>query len=145
MLSKLCQILMLTNTNYADAQCPPSTLRSAPVIHELPSASKKTAGALKSSGTPSLPSKAPAIHVFSTSGSASRSASVIAVRMYCKLSVTCECDMLDEKAYPWRQCVHSDAMSPPFLSNRPAHLLYSCLGSIVSRTRQALQLSVRTF
>jgi len=66
------------------AVCPPSTLKSVPVTKLLPLESKNTAGALKSSGAPSLPSKAPAIHVFSTSGSAARSASVIAVRMYCE-------------------------------------------------------------
>lgn len=48
----------------------------------LPSASKKTAGALKSSGTPSRLRSAPAIQTFSTSGSAANNASVIAVLMY---------------------------------------------------------------
>lgn len=52
----------------AEAQCPPSTLKSVPVINPLPSASIYTVGALKSSGTPSRPSSAPRIQVSSTSG-----------------------------------------------------------------------------
>jgi hypothetical protein len=67
---------------YADAQCPPSTLRSAPVMKLLPGASRNTVGALKSSGSPSLSKSAPAIQVFSTSGSAASRASVMAVRIY---------------------------------------------------------------
>jgi hypothetical protein len=57
-------------------------LKSAPVIQELPYASKNTVGALKSSGAPSLPRRAPAIHVFSKSGSLASNSSVIAVLMY---------------------------------------------------------------
>lgn len=69
----------------AAAVCPPSTLKSVPVMKLLPLESKNTAGALKSSGAPSLPRRAPAIHVFSTSGSAANKASVMAVRMYCDI------------------------------------------------------------
>jgi hypothetical protein len=72
-----------SHSSQAAAVCPPSTLKSVPVMKLLPLESKNTAGALKSSGAPSLPSRAPAIHVFSTSGSAASRASVIAVRMYC--------------------------------------------------------------
>lgn len=71
----------------ADAQCPPSTLRSAPVIQELPGDSKKTVGALKSSGAPNRFNNAPAIHIFSKSGFVARSASVMAVLIYPGLSV----------------------------------------------------------
>lgn len=67
---------------HAEAQWPPSTLKSAPVMKELPSDSKKTAGALNSTGVESLPRSAPAIHVFSTSGSAWRSWFVMSVIMY---------------------------------------------------------------
>lgn len=67
---------------YAEAQWPPSTLRSAPVMNELPCDSRNTAGALKSSGAPSLPRSAPAIQIFSSSGFVARSASVMAVLMY---------------------------------------------------------------
>lgn len=67
---------------YAEAQWPPSTLRSAPVMNELPCDRRNTAGALKSSGAPSLPRSAPAIQTFSRSGFVARSASVMAVLMY---------------------------------------------------------------
>ncbi|KAK4106416.1 Dak1-domain-containing protein [Parathielavia hyrcaniae] len=67
--------------DYADAQWPPSTLKSAPVMNELPAPSRKTAGALKSSGAPSRSSSAPAIQIFSSSGAVASRSSVMAVRM----------------------------------------------------------------
>lgn len=51
-------------------------------MNELPDDNKKMAGALKSSGAPSLFSNAPAIQIFSKSGLVARSMSVMAVRMY---------------------------------------------------------------
>jgi hypothetical protein len=51
-------------------------------MKELPSDNKKTAGALNSSGVDSLPRSAPAIQIFSTSGSAWRSWFVISVWIY---------------------------------------------------------------
>ena len=72
--------LTITPT-HADAQCPPSTLKSAPVMNELPAPSKKMAGALKSSGAPSRFNRAPAIQIFSSSGAVASSSSVMAVRM----------------------------------------------------------------
>lgn len=51
-------------------------------MKELPCDKRNTAGALKSSGAPSLPRSAPAIQIFSKSGFVARSASVMAVLMY---------------------------------------------------------------
>ena len=56
----------------------------------LPSASRKMAGALKSSGAPSRPRRAPAIQVFSTSGSTWSNWSVIAVLIYLRWSAKVE-------------------------------------------------------
>lgn len=70
------------STSHADAQWPPSILRSAPVIQELAGASKKIAGPLKSAGAPKRPSIAPLIQVSSISGSSCNSLSVIAVLIY---------------------------------------------------------------
>lgn len=51
-------------------------------MNELPCDRRNTAGALKSSGAPSLPRSAPAIQIFSKSGFVARSASVMAVLIY---------------------------------------------------------------
>jgi hypothetical protein len=110
---------------YTAAVCPPSTLKSVPVMKLLPRESKKTAGALKSSGAPRRPSNAPAIQVFSTSGSAANRASVIAVRMYWSFSVSWELEKSEKSSEPYagRQCVDADAVDTDFLGHGSAELV----------------------
>ena len=102
----------------------------------LPLESKNTAGALKSSGAPSLPSKAPAIHVFSTSGSAARRASVMAVRMYCdivlaSMATSESVGKMGMTTYAGGEGVDSDSVLANFLRHGSTQLVHGGFACVV--------------